>query len=192
MPLVLIKRYAAIMEAGEIAEFTKEMREAGEQSLTHVSLIISVLAVLVAAVTVLGHREHTEAVLAQARASDQWNEYQARRIRQSQVNLTADILMLQPGSNAAALQAKLQEYRHRQAKVQLQLDEDSREAHLLEAEVAIAEIRAGRFDLGEALLQIGVVLASITLLTKRWFYVVVALALGIGGLAAAASALLVR
>ena len=192
MPLFLIKRYAAIMEAGEIAEFTKEMREAGEQSLTHVSLIISVLAVLVAAVTVLGHREHTEAVLAQARASDQWNEYQARRIRQSQVNLTSDILMLQPSSNAAAVQAKLQEYRQRQAKVQMQLDEDSREAHLLEAEVAIAEIRAGRFDLGEALLQIGVVLASITLLTKRWFYVVVALALGMGGLAAAASALLVR
>ncbi len=180
------------MEAGEIAEFTKEMHEAGEQSLTHVSLIISVLAVLVAMVTVLGHREHTEAVLAQARASDQWNQYQARRIRQSQVNLTADMLSLQPNRDVAAVQAKLQDYRQRQTKVQAQLDEDSREAHGIEAEVAVAEKRAGRFDLGEALLQIGVVLASITLLTKRSLYVVIALALGIGGLAAAASALLVR
>ena len=51
---------------------------------------------------------------------------------------------------------------------------------------------AARFDLGEALLQIGVVLASITLLTRRWFYVLVALALGAGGLIAAASALLIH
>ncbi len=180
------------MEAGEITEFTKEMREAGEQSLTHVSLIISVLAVLVAMVTVLGHREHTEAVLSQARASDQWNEYQARRIRQSQVNLTADMLALQPSTDAAAVQAKLREYGQRQAKVQAQLEEDSREAHSLEVEVALAEKRAGRFDLGEALLQIGVVLASITLLTKRRLYVLLAMALGLGGLLAAASALLLR
>ena len=180
------------MEAGEIAEFTKEMREAGEQSLTHVSLIISVLAVLVAMVTVLGHREHTEAVLSQARASDQWNEYQARRIRQSQVNLTADMLALQPSTDAAAVQAKLREYSQRQAKVQAQLEEDSREAHGFEVEVALAERRAGRFDLGEALLQIGVVLASITLLTRRRLYVLLAMALGLGGLLAAASALLLR
>ncbi len=180
------------MEADEIAEFTREMREAGEQSLTHVSLIISVLAVLVAMITVLGHREHTEAVLAQARASDQWNEYQARRIRQSQIDLTADVLALQPSTDTAAVEAKLQQYRQRQTKVQAQLEEDSHEARQLEAEVGLAEKRAGRFDLGEALLQIGVVLASITLLTKRWLYVLLAMALGSGGVLAAASALLLH
>ena len=180
------------MEPEEIAEFSKEMREAGETSLTHVSLIISVLAVMVAMVTVLGHREHTEAVLAQARASDQWNEYQARRIRQSQVGLTADLLASQAGLDTMAVQKKLDEYKARQAKFQEQLNDDSREARSKEAEVRIAERRAGRFDLGEALLQIGVVLASITLLTRHWRYVIVALLLGFGGLAAAASAMLVR
>ncbi len=39
---------------------------------------MSVLAVTVAVVTVLGHRTHTEAVLMQARAGDQWNLYQAK------------------------------------------------------------------------------------------------------------------
>lgn len=180
------------MEPSEIAEFSKEMREAGEQSLTHVSLIISVLAVVVAMVTVLGHREHTEAVLAQARASDQWNEYQARRIRQFDVGLASDVISLQPGTNKAATEPKLQGYQQRQAKLQQQLDEDSREAKALEAEVAIAEKRAGRFDLGEALLQIGVVLASITLLTRQWRYVVVALALGLAGVISAASAALIH
>ena len=180
------------MEPEEISEFSKEMREAGEESLTHVSLIISVLAVLVAMVTVLGHREHTEAVLAQARATDQWNEYQARHIRQAEVGLAADSLALQPNANAPAVQAKLNEYKGRQTKVQSQLDEDSHEAREREGEVTIAERRASRFDLGEALLQIGVVLASITLLTKHRRYVVIALTLGIAGLLAAVSALLVH
>lgn len=176
------------MEPNEIGEFAKEMREAGEQSLTHVSLIISVLAVLVAMVTVLGHREHTEAVLAQARASDQWNQYQARRIRQFQVGLAADALALQPGIDKAAAQPKLQEYKQRDTRLRQQLEEDSREARSLEAEVRIAERRAGRFDLGEALLQIGVVLASITLLTRQWRYAIFALVLGAAGLISAASA----
>ena len=178
------------MEANEIAEFSQEMREAGEKSLTHVSLIISVLAVLVALVTVLGHREHTEAVLAQARASDQWNEYQARRIRQSQTGLTADLLALQ--GPASSTGPKLEEYRERIARFQEQLNEDGREAHGLEAEVTVAEKRAARFDLGEALLQIGVVLASITLLTRQWRYVAVALTLGLAGVLAAISAAFVH
>ena len=168
------------------------MREAGEKSLTHVSLIISVLAVLVAMVTVLGHREHTEAVLAQARASDQWNEYQARRIRQTAISLNEDLLQAQPAPSQGAVQTLLAAYKKRVAGLQEQLDEDSHRAHDREAEVDRSERRAARFDLGEALLQIGVVLASITLLTRRWFYVLVALALGAGGLIAAASALLIH
>lgn len=184
------------MEPQEISEFSKEMREAGEQSLTHVSLIISVLAVLVAMITVMGHREHTEAVLAQARASDRWNEYQARRIRQFQLGLAADALTLQIGSSNPALArqaaAKLQEYRTRTDRFQDQVNEDSGEAHRLEAEVAVAERKAARLDLGEALLQIGVVLASVTLLTRQWRYVIVALTLGALGLLAGLSALLIH
>ena len=173
-------------------EFSKGMQEAGEASMKRVSLIISVLAVLVAMVTVLSHREHTEAVLAQARASDRWSEYQGRRIRQAEVGLTSDLLSLEPGINPAALGAKLKEYQVRTERVQQQLDEDTDEAKKLEAEVRIAEGRAARFDLGEALLQISVVLASITLLTRRSLYALLALVLGTAGILAAASAGLVH
>ena len=51
------------MEANEIQEFTESLEKGGENNLTYVSLAISILAVLVAMVTVLGHRTHTEAVL---------------------------------------------------------------------------------------------------------------------------------
>jgi hypothetical protein len=55
-----------------------------------------------------------------------------------------------------------------------------------------AEREAARFDLGEALLQIAVVLASITLLTRHHRYVVVAGLLGVAGVLVAASAFLVK
>ena len=84
-----------------------------------------------------------------------------------QVAIATDVLTLQPSSNDAAVQAKLHDYASHSAKWQSELDEDQQKAHDLEAEVALAETKAGRFDLGEALLQIAVVLASITLLTRR-------------------------
>src|SRR6202789_3445758 len=99
------------MEATEMDEFSKEMRESGENGMRRVSLAISVLAVLVAMVTVLGHRTHTEAVLLQSRAADQWNEYQAKKIRQGQIGMTSDLLSLQPSSNSIAVQQKLNSYK---------------------------------------------------------------------------------
>jgi hypothetical protein len=180
------------MEADEIGEFSKQMREAGESSMKHVSLIISVLAVLVAMVTVMGHREHTEAVLMQARAADQWNEYQARKIRVQQVTIASDLLSLQPSADDAAVKAKLGSYAAQMGKWQAEINADSKKAQQDEAEVAFAETKAEHYDLGEALLEIAVVLASITLLTRHHRYAVAASLLGLAGLVVSTSALLVR
>src|SRR5579875_620648 len=180
------------MEAHEIHEFSEQVQEGAEQSLKHVSLTIAILAVLVAMVTVLGHREHTEAVLEQTRAADQWNEYQARRIRVQQLENMSDLLSLQPSSDAAAVQAKIQSYKTKIAKWTAELDKDSEIAQELEKEVNKAERKASRFDLGEALLQISVVLASITLLTRHLRYVWAGIALAAVGVVIAASACLVR
>ncbi len=81
------------MEANEAQELKEQSEEAKKDaSLRPVSFTMSVLAVLVAVTTVLGHRTHTEAVLDQARASDQWNLYQAKKNRQYNTELTADLL----------------------------------------------------------------------------------------------------
>jgi hypothetical protein len=180
------------MEANEINEFTKEMHEAGEGGMRHIALIISVLAVLVAMVTVLGHRTHTEAILMQSRAADQWNQYQAKKIRHGQISSTADLLSLQPSANDAAVQHKLEEYKGHLEKLDQDLFEEQTKAEELEHEVRISERKANRYDLGEALLQIAVVLASITLLTKQQVYFLLGLALGLGGLLTAASTLLIH
>jgi hypothetical protein len=180
------------MEATEVNEYSNEMKEAGEKGLRHVSLAISVLAVLVAMVTVLGHRTHTEAVLMQTRAADQWNLYQAKKIRQGQISTATDILSLQPSSNNDAVQKKLADYKAHTAKWDKELVDEQDKAQDLEHEVSMSERRADRYDLGEALLEIAVVMSSITLLTRQHAYFIFGLVLGLVGLLGAASALLIH
>jgi hypothetical protein len=170
------------MEPTEIHEFAEKMKEGGEAALTHISLAISVLAVLVAMITVLGHRTHTEAILLQSRAGDQWNQYQAKKIRQEQVSVTVDLLQLQPTANSQAVQKKIADYQTHLDKWSGELKEEQEKAESLEAQVESAEHRAARYDLGEALLQIAVVLSSITLLTRTKSYFFFGLFIGLAGL----------
>jgi hypothetical protein len=187
------------MEPSEIQEFSEHLKEANEESkehggesLTRISLAISILAVLVAMVTVLGHRSHTEAVLMQSRAGDQWNEYQAKKIRMDNLSVDIDLLALQPSNDPAAVAAKTKEYNAHIEKWTKDLEEEMKQAHEFESEVTHAEAQAGRYDLGEALLQIAVVLSSITLFTRNRNYFILGLAIGVGGMLIAASALLVH
>ena len=65
------------MEANEVQELKEHAEHASNESeLRPVAFTMSVLAVLVAVMTVLGHRTHTEAVLDQNKATDSWNQYQ--------------------------------------------------------------------------------------------------------------------
>jgi hypothetical protein len=182
------------MEADEVQEFANQMKESGEgsESLKSISLGISILAVLVAMVTVLGHRSHTEAVLMQSRAGDQWNEYQAKKIRMDNLSVTLDLLDIEPTTDAAATSAKREEYKAHIAKWKSDLAEEQEKARDFETEVGNAESKAARYDLGEALLQIAVVLCSITLFTRRRAYFLLGLTIGVAGLIVAATALAVH
>jgi hypothetical protein len=183
------------MEANEVSEFANQMKESGEsggESLKSISLGISILAVLVAMVTVLGHRTHTEAVLMQSRAGDQWNEYQAKKIRMDNLTVTLDLLAMEPTLNASLTETKRKEYEAHIEKWKEDLTEEQNKAREFEAEVTRAETKASHYDLGEALLQIAVVLCSVTLFTRRRAYFLLGLSLGAAGIVVAGSALLVR
>lgn len=56
----------------------------------------------------------------------------------------------------------------------------------------MTESKGARFDLGEALLQIAIVLASITLLTRQQRYVAGGVLLGLAGIIAACTAFLIH
>jgi hypothetical protein len=91
------------------------------------------------------------------------------------------MMQLQPTTDAAATKAKLAEYKAHIAKWTTDLAKEEDKAHEFEREVEHAEGQAARFDLGEALLQISVVLSSITLFTRRRSYFVGGLGLGVVG-----------
>jgi hypothetical protein len=138
-----------------------------------VSVTISILAVLVAGATLLGHRAHTEELLLQSQATDQWAYYQAKNIRLHEVQAVADMLGAlapQDKEKTAALREKYSKEAERYSGEKEDISDKARE---LEKERDVVSRRADRFDGGEALLEVGLVICSITLLTKRrafWFF----------------------
>jgi hypothetical protein len=156
---------------------TVELPEAHHQHgdnpfLVPVSVTISILAVLIAGVTLVGHRSHTEEILLQTQATDQWAYFQAKNIRRSNVQIAADLF----GSFAPVDKEKAAALREKYVKEVERYDSEKEDigekAKELEKERDLVSRRADRFDGGEGLLEIGLVICSITLLTKRrafWF-----------------------
>ncbi len=169
------------MEAMDKAkEAAAEARE--RKHLAPVSLTIAILAVLVATVSLLGHRAHTEEILLQTRATDQWAYYQAKNIRRNNLEALDDVLTaLENTKEERALEVQkrfheeIDKYRDQQKDIQS-------EARGLEAEVGRASRRADRFDLGEVFLEIALVVTSITLLTDKrayWYFGLVLATIGV-------------
>src|SRR3982075_293823 len=148
-----------------------------------VSLTISILAVLVAGATLLGHRAHTEELLLQSRATDQWSYYQAKNIRFHEVQGIADLLGALAPADAKKTATLREKYLKETERYELDKEDISEKAKEFEKERDLISRRADRFDGGEALLEVGLVICSITLLTKRrafWFGGMLVAALGVG------------
>ena len=79
-----------------MSEEIHEMHEHAEHAREHpdlapITLTMAVLAVLVATVSLLGHRTHTEEIILQNKVTDQWGYYQAKNIRRHTDELFADL-----------------------------------------------------------------------------------------------------
>ncbi len=174
-----------------------ELHEGHEEHGSHplvlpVSLTISILAVLVAMTTLLGHRAHTEELLLQSRATDQWAYYQAKNIRGHEMESTADLLdTLAPADKEKA--GKLREkYLAQLEKYKSDKEDISEQAKDLEKERDVFGRRGDRFDAGEALLEIGVVICSVCLLTKKKAFWIAGVLLGAAGLVVTATGFLIH
>jgi hypothetical protein len=181
------------MEANETQELQENAEHAEhDSSLRPVALTMTVLAVLVAVTTVMGHRTHTEAIINQDKATDTWGEYQAKNIRSYNTTLADEEMSLMAISDKAKLQDIAKKHADHQKKWADDLKELSDEAKALEEEVKLAEAKAVRFDLGEALLEIGLVITSVTLLTRARIYWYVGLGFSLVGIISAVTGLLLK
>jgi hypothetical protein len=180
------------MEPSEAQELEENAEKADNAEMRPVAFTISVLAVLVAICTVLGHRTHTEAGLLQTKAADQWNLYQAKKIRANDTLLAIDVLSVVTVNDKDAAAKIVKGYKDHQDKWNDDLKEEQDKAQELEADVALQEQHAVRFDLGEALLEIALVISSVTLLTRNRLYWYLGMLFGLAGVLSAASVLLLK
>lgn len=160
--------------------------------LISVSVTIAILAVLVAADTLLGHRAHTEELLLQSQATDQWAYYQAKNIRRHSDEFFIDLTSVQSTTDAAGLAKLRDKYLAEAARYKDEQKDIEDKAREMEAEVAIEMKRADRFDLAEVFLEIGLVITSITLLSGRRLFWTIGVVLGVLGTAIAITGFLIH
>jgi hypothetical protein len=184
------------VETREVLEHVEQAEEAAQQDENfgrRAAVLVSILAALLAIASLAGNRASTEAILAQARASDTYNEYQANSLKRH-VNLddAAQLRILAAGS-AAQGQAEQQAASLEQAvndKYQPAQDELLPRAQELEHERELAESRHRGFQVSEAAFQLGIVLSSISIVARARWLLVVGGVLGVLGLLLGANAFL--
>jgi len=132
-----------------------------------VSITISIMAVFVAGVSLLGHRAHTEGLRLETQAASRWSQYQAKSVRLHETQGFSDVVKLVAPLNKEMGEELKEKYAKEVEHYESDKGDVSKEAKGLEDERDLTVRQADRFDGGEALLEIGLVICSITLLTKR-------------------------
>jgi hypothetical protein len=157
-----------------------------------VSLTMSIMAVVLAAVTLLAHRASTHELLLQAQATDQWSYYQAKNIRLHEMEANVDIFTTLAPRDAEKGGKMIEKYEKQVAKYESDKEDIGEKAKELEKERDVLGRRADRFEIGEVFLEVGLVICSITLLTNKRAFWYSGIVLGIAGLLAAATSWLVH
>lgn len=176
-------------EVHELHEHAEHGRAPG---MAPVSFTMALLAVLVAIATLLGHRSHTEEILLQNKTTDEWAYYQAKNLRRNNLEALRDVMGALEGKDAEKAEAVQKRFETSIEKYAEDQKEIQQEARHLESELYQMRRRADRFDLGEVLLEIALVITSITLLTGNRLYWRLGMIFGALGVIAAASAYAVR
>src|SRR5260370_32607235 len=92
------------MEPQEIQEQAEHAHHSGQKG---IGLTTSIVAVLLAVATLLGHRRHTEEGILRTEANDQWAYYQAKKIRAHVYEADPQLAKLSPPHSAKNLAAEM-------------------------------------------------------------------------------------
>jgi uncharacterized protein DUF4337 len=178
-------------EAHEQLEHSEHAEHAAHSN-KGIALLISVLALFLALAETMGKSSQTEGISYNVEASDLWAFYQAKTIRMGQLQTAADTLRL---ASAATTDASIKAEQAKQIEVwqkeaarsdddpgrngRKQLTERARESEH-RRDTALA--RYHHFEISSAAFQIGIVLASATIITGMMALIWVSGGIGIVGL----------
>ena len=145
-----------------------------------VGVLAAVLAVALAIVTIASHRAHTDAVLLKTEANDRWSFYQSKRIKLHSLELGEQLVTLLGAKNPETAKA-IEDFRSDQARYEEDSKKVMEEAQKKEGEATRVERRALRYDVGEGLLEIALVLSSLYFISRKMLFPVIGIVAGIAG-----------
>ena len=173
-------------------EVMEDAEHEGESRTLSVAVTMAILAVLVATATLMGHRAATEELLLQTRASDQWAFFQAKNIRLHEMQAVTDILSTVQPMDKERTEAMREQYAKEVERYEKEKDEISEKAQELEKDRDVVSQREDRYDAAEVILEIALIICSLTLLTKKRLFWLAGILVGIAGVAAGVSGFLIR
>ena len=168
----------------------EELEEVRSKGFTRrVALITAIFAVMLAISSLGGNNAMKEMLLAQQQSSDQWSFYQAKVVREhlyksQKLRIEADLLergaMMKPNVRAH-YESTLKKLNEEEARYREEKKEIEQEAKKLEHERDMNRSKDPYFDYAEVLLQIAIVMASISILALSrpvFYFAVVVAAIG--------------
>lgn len=177
----------------EVLEAHEEHGGHGDSPFTiPVSVTLSILAVLVAISTLMGHRSSKEELLLQTQETDQWAYYQSRndglRFMEERLYML-DTFPVVDKEKASQAREKATQGAERYTKEKAEAKEKAED---LQKERAVIARKGDRYEGAEVLLEIALILTSFTLITKKKFFWFAGSLLGLVGIAVALSGFLLH
>jgi hypothetical protein len=142
---------------------------AADPDTRRVGILVGIVGILLSVVTIASHRAHTHAVIHRTEANDQWGYYQAKKIRENTEEV-AMTLLTTLNTDSARIDAVTHKLEAARAKYAADAEKILEEAKAKDAETDLEEKRALRFDIGEGLLELGLVLCSLYFLARKMFF----------------------
>jgi len=173
----------------EIAHEATHEASHGNRNAKLIGLLISILALFLAVSEMLGKSAQTHALALNIEASDTWNFFQAKTIRQTMLRTNMENLKLQTDVSKPEVEKQMSTW---QATIDRWESEPSTNEGRKELIKKAKEIEAKRdgyleqyhaYEFASLLIQLGIVLSSVTLLTSIMWFSAGSIGLGVGGLA---------
>jgi len=155
-----------------------------------VGVVAAILAVLLAVVTIASHRTHTAAIMHKSTANDDWAYYQANSIKLHGVEMGEGLLTVLDAKGPAADKLRAR-YEDQTKKYSALRDEQQEKAKKSDETAEADEHRALRYDFGEGLLEIGLVLTSLYFVSRKTMFPVMGVLAGLAGAGIAITGLMV-
>jgi hypothetical protein len=163
-----------------VPELEVKPEHADDPVTRRVGILVGIVGILLSVVTIASHRAHTDAVIHRTESNDLWTYYQAKKTREN-TDEVAQTLLRTLSPDPAKIEAPLQKLDAARAKYASDGEKLQDDARNKDKETELEEKRALLFDVGEGLLELGLVLCSLYFLARKNFFPVLGVLSSLAG-----------